>query len=353
MKGIRRLCQKYDAKVLQQLFKKISDKNGGIVNKDVFPISLVQAVFDAVSGERLDSILSRFNYIDLEYKGSIEDTRNSVPILYRRPNLIITYTDYDEHIFIEQYVGQSISDEEWVNFKNWKHPFTDGNFVSIIPPELIEKITEEITNSKEVYDTINNIITFRIEDSIKPIIGELIRIVSLNDYVHEEPPVEEEKPEFKQNSFRVLSAWVYPPNEFIYRLNGKLNVVHSLSGENIVEIKEPLINIDDMFADNKPQNQLQLHYLNLSKVTSMKRLFRNSKIYILEMGWFDPSNILPMNAVDIFAGWEEPKEGETINKIICTKQFKNYCIRNADAINLPQWMRTSKILWNTDVFNID
>lgn len=186
MKGIKRICQKFDAKVLQQLYKKISDENNGVVNKDVFPISLVQAIYDAVSGERLDSILSKFNFIDLDYLGTEAATRNSVPILYRRPGLIITYVDYDNNTHLEQYIKDEINDNTWIEDSSWATPFTEGNFIVNVTDEQLDIVTENVANSEIVTNKINN----KVEEYVNPLLEEKVdkvegKQLSTNDLTNE------------------------------------------------------------------------------------------------------------------------------------------------------------------------
>ena len=83
------LCEKYDASTLQQLYKIITDEaNGGLTTKDVFPVTLVQSVFDALTGTRLDQILALNNCMWLPFKGTREATRLQVGPDMRRKGLI-------------------------------------------------------------------------------------------------------------------------------------------------------------------------------------------------------------------------------------------------------------------------
>lgn len=141
MANFKDICQKFDASVLQQLYKKITKDDNTLGDKNVFPVALVQGVYDAISGMRLDDILTHYNYINLEFKGSQSSTRLAIPIAHRRTYLIISYTDYDNANHIEQYIGNNINDVDWQKDSNWKTPFTEGNFIVNVADNVVEEIT--------------------------------------------------------------------------------------------------------------------------------------------------------------------------------------------------------------------
>lgn len=88
--------------------------------KNIFPITVIQAIYDAQHGHRLDSILGNINCIYVPYAGTDIDTKLLVPIINRRKGLLLTYVDYDNNIWCSQYNGDLTSDEEWVKEDNWK-----------------------------------------------------------------------------------------------------------------------------------------------------------------------------------------------------------------------------------------
>lgn len=160
------ICIKYDATTIQQLYKKITDKvSNSLVDKNVFPVGLVQAVYDAISGMRLDDILTHYNYIHIGYKGTDELTRLAVPIAHRRKLLVIQYTDYEDKTRLEQYIGNTINDEDWKNSNNWKTPFTEGNYtVYVTKEQLIEAIDKDELN-KLIQEAIEGLNIGEIVDS--------------------------------------------------------------------------------------------------------------------------------------------------------------------------------------------
>lgn len=143
------LCERYDASTLQQLYKIITDEeNGGLTTKDVFPVTLVQSVFDALTGTRLDQILALNNCIWLPFKGTREATRLQVGPDMRRKGLIVAFRDYDGMTYTQRYLnGDSVSDEHWRYDDNWEDVFVGfGNleFVEQLKQYLTEYIDEKL-----------------------------------------------------------------------------------------------------------------------------------------------------------------------------------------------------------------
>lgn len=133
---------------------KLNEK--GTKREDVFPISVVQAIFDK-TGIRLDTIISSFNYIFLPYKGTKEDTRLQVNGLMRRKSLVICYRDLDDNITIEMYISNDRGDNSWKNDNNWKD---FGDWVS----EAIKDIMGNLDNYPDIFEQIKNAIYAAIEE---------------------------------------------------------------------------------------------------------------------------------------------------------------------------------------------
>lgn len=110
---------------------------------DIFPLSVIQAIFDSNTGIRLDSILSAINFLFIPYKGTVEATRLQIPLKGRHRSLILSYIDYDKNIHIEQYVSDCFRDASWQCNKNWKCPFSEGTYVLNVGDE---KLTELLLN---------------------------------------------------------------------------------------------------------------------------------------------------------------------------------------------------------------
>lgn len=183
MNNFKDICQKFDSSVLQQLYKKVTDDDCKTVDKNVFPVTLVQSVFDAITGIRLDDILSHYNYINLQYKGTKELTRNAIPVAHRRKGLVIQYKDYDSNTVIEQYVGKNINDDDWQHEDNWKTPFTEGRFTVSVTDTQLEKYINQYFDSKDI----GSVVTERVGDIIANYIasdeGRSVFITTISDAV--------------------------------------------------------------------------------------------------------------------------------------------------------------------------
>ena len=53
----------------------------------IYPLAYIQGITDGVTGKALVSILQSFNHIYLPFLGTVEDTRMSLPIDYRRKGI--------------------------------------------------------------------------------------------------------------------------------------------------------------------------------------------------------------------------------------------------------------------------
>lgn len=155
----KNICIKYDASVIQQMYKLITNKETEeLEQKDVFPITLLQAVFDGSTGTRLDHILSLGNCIYVPFQGTKESTRLKIGSQMRRRGLIIVFKDLDDVVHTQQYIYKdSISDENWKDDANWVECFVnkddDAYYIS-----LKEEIMSEVnTIVKSLQDKIDNV----------------------------------------------------------------------------------------------------------------------------------------------------------------------------------------------------
>lgn len=106
-------------KDIQQLIKK--DNQEGRY-KDIFPESYTEAIRDKESGEFLDVILSRVNFLFLPYTVNSAQTRLLVPSSMRRKALWLAYVKVDGTVVIEYYNSDDITDEAWQKDNNWVNP---------------------------------------------------------------------------------------------------------------------------------------------------------------------------------------------------------------------------------------
>lgn len=102
--------------------KQLFDKSGESY-RPITPITTIQNIIDNSSKERLDSILIKFNHIYIPFEISVTNTRNKVPIVFRRNGLTISYYDsINNKAITEHFIGSdnaAKSSTSWVLNKNW------------------------------------------------------------------------------------------------------------------------------------------------------------------------------------------------------------------------------------------
>lgn len=113
------LCTGYDRNSIHQIQKKDNDTTP-TSKYNIFPLTYVQAVYDARDGRRLDTILDQCNSVYVYWKGSAEKTRLALPMFMRRKGIIITYRNTDDEVITEKCIyDDCISDEVFGLDNHW------------------------------------------------------------------------------------------------------------------------------------------------------------------------------------------------------------------------------------------
>lgn len=99
----------------KQLYEKTSE---GI--KEVSPLVAIEDIYSRLSDTPLEALVSLYNHVKCEWKGSVADTRRTVPLFLRRSGLFITYNNGTKYIteFFSAGIDQ-ITTEGWVKDSNW------------------------------------------------------------------------------------------------------------------------------------------------------------------------------------------------------------------------------------------
>lgn len=99
----------------KQLYEKTSE---GM--KEVSPLVSIEDIYSKLSDTPLEALVSLFNHVKCEWKGSVSDTRRTVPLFLRRSGLFITYNNGTKYIteFFSAGTDQ-ITTEGWVKDSNW------------------------------------------------------------------------------------------------------------------------------------------------------------------------------------------------------------------------------------------
>lgn len=97
----RDICTGIGKNTIHQL-NKLDEKLGKRKRVRIYPITYIQAVYDAKTGTRLDNFLNMVNSIYLPWRGTAKSTRLQVPYHLRRKGLMISYQNIDNEIITEK-----------------------------------------------------------------------------------------------------------------------------------------------------------------------------------------------------------------------------------------------------------
>lgn len=156
-------CQSFDPSKVQcdkegnmpiHILDKYCEENDTRYN--IFPLTVIQAIFDGLTGTRLDRILAACNSVYLTWEGTFADTVNKLDKIYRRKGYIITYRDETNINWTQRYNSDDISDAAWTNPDNWE----GWSFDTVIKDlaEALEKIFSNIGDYKDFLDIITGFI---------------------------------------------------------------------------------------------------------------------------------------------------------------------------------------------------
>lgn len=181
-----------DAVYIQQLRKYCKDNKKW---NEIFPVTFIQAIYNAANGNRLDTLLAMYNSIFVEYKGSFATTVAAIDNIVRKKGLIITYFDENNLSWTRRYKLHDVSDINFQNEDNWegynfdilvdeiykaiKYIFTNIDKFPDLKNVIIQQITEvteNIFNNIEDYANLYNIFKNLIKENINNVFN------NINDY---------------------------------------------------------------------------------------------------------------------------------------------------------------------------
>lgn len=183
-----------DAVYIQQLRKYCKDNKKW---NEIFPVTFIQAIYNAANGNRLDTLLAMYNSIFVEYKGSFATTVAAIDNIVRKKGLIITYFDENNLSWTRRYKLHDTSDINFQNEDNWegynfdilvdeiykaiKYIFTNIDKFPDLKNVLLQQITEvteNIFNNIEDYTNLYNIFKELIKENINNVFN------NINDYTN-------------------------------------------------------------------------------------------------------------------------------------------------------------------------
>lgn len=183
-----------DAVYIQQLRKYCKDNKKW---NEIFPVTFIQAIYNAANGNRLDTLLAMYNSIFVEYKGSFATTVAAIDNIVRKKGLIITYFDENNLSWTRRYKLHDVSNINFQNEDNWegynfdilvdeiykaiKYIFTNidefPDLKNVLIQQIIE-VTENIFNNIEDYTNLYNIFKELIKENINNVFN------NINDYTN-------------------------------------------------------------------------------------------------------------------------------------------------------------------------
>lgn len=155
-------CQSFDLSKVQcdkegnmpiHILDKYCEENDTRYN--IYPLTVIQAIFDGKTGTRLDRILAACNSVYLTWEGTFADTVNKLDKIYRRKGYIITYRDATNINWTQRYNSDDISDGAWTNPANW-----EGWSFDTVIKDLAEALEEIFTNIGDYKDFLDIITSF-------------------------------------------------------------------------------------------------------------------------------------------------------------------------------------------------
>lgn len=146
-----------DAVYIQQLRKYCKDNKKW---NEIFPVTFIQAIYNAANGNRLDTLLAMYNSIFVEYKGSFATTVVAIDNIVRKKGLIITYFDENNLSWTRRYKLHDTSDINFQNEDNW-----EGYNFDILVDEIYKSI-EYIFNNIDKFPDLKDVLIQQINEYI-------------------------------------------------------------------------------------------------------------------------------------------------------------------------------------------
>lgn len=147
----------------KQLYEKTSE---GM--KEVSPLVSIEDIYSKLSDTSLEALVSLFNHVKCEWKGSVSNTRRTVPLFLRRSGLFITYNNGTKYIteFFSAGTDQ-ITTEGWVKDSNWTS-VPDEDYISAgVKPGVGTIGYEQLNdNSKQLFREKVNVTNFPDDEDI-------------------------------------------------------------------------------------------------------------------------------------------------------------------------------------------
>lgn len=351
-----------DAVYIQQLRKYCKDNKKW---NEIFPVTFIQAIYNAANGNRLDTLLAMYNSIFVEYKGSFATTVAAIDNIVRKKGLIITYFDENNLSWTRRYKLHDTSDINFQNEDNWegynfdilvdeiykaiKYIFTNIDKFPDLKNVLIQQITEvteNIFNNIEDYANLYNIFKELIKENINNVFNNindytnLKNLINTNiynrvDYIFNN--IDDFKILLNKINVAILNRVDYIFNNINKYPELKQLIINSLQAKQLFTI-EFSVNGDTLDIINKDELNSYIENNNINNnalVTFIGKFFdasNNKLIYNLVFTAFVNTNSAYLNLDNCY--------GETliINDRKLYKCKIDFNIDTETPINAPNWI---------------
>ena len=351
-----------DAVYIQQLRKYCKDNKKW---NEIFPVTFIQAIYNAANGNRLDTLLAMYNSIFVEYKGSFATTVAAIDNIVRKKGLIITYFDENNLSWTRRYKLHDTSDINFQNEDNWEgynfDILVDEIYKSIeyiftnidkfpdlknVLMQQITEVTENIFNNIEDYTNLYNIFKELIKENINNVFNNindytnLKNLINTNiynrvDYIFNN--IDDFKVLLNKINVAILNRVDYIFNNINKYPELKQLIINSLQAKQLFTI-EFSVNGDTLDIINKDELNSYIENNNINNnalVTFIGKFFdasNNKLIYNLVFTAFVNTNGAYLNLDNCY--------GETliINDGKLYKYKINFNIDTETPINSPNWI---------------
>lgn len=351
-----------DAVYIQQLRKYCKDNKKW---NEIFPVTFIQAIYNAANGNRLDTLLAMYNSIFVEYKGSFATTVAAIDNIVRKKGLIITYFDENNLSWTRRYKLHDTSDINFQNEDNWegynfdilvdeiykaiKYIFTNIDKFPDLKNVLIQQITEvteNIFNNIEDYTNLYNIFKELIKENINNVFNNindytnLKNLINTNiynrvDYIFNN--IDDFKVLLNKINVAILNRVDYIFNNINKYPELKQLIINSLQAKQLFTI-EFSVNGDTLDIINKDELNSYIEKSNVNNnalVTFIGKFFdssNNKLLYNLVFTAFVNTSSAYLNLNNCY--------GETliINDRKLYKYKINFNIDTETPINSPNWI---------------
>lgn len=241
-----------DAVYIQQLRKYCKDNKKW---NEIFPVTFIQAIYNAANGNRLDTLLAMYNSIFVEYKGSFATTVAAIDNIVRKKGLIITYFDENNLSWTRRYKLHDTSDINFQNEDNW-----EGYNFDILIDEIYKAI-EYVFNNIDKFPDLKNVLIKQITEVTENIFNNIEDYANLYNIF---------KNLIKENINNVFNN-INDYNEFKNLINTNINnrVDYIFNNIDNFEILLNKINVAIL-------NRVDYIFNNINKYPELKQLIINS-----------------------------------------------------------------------------